>query len=129
MAPQSSSTRFRGQRGFTLVELLIVVGIIVALAAVSIVSVSQFAGKGDEGAQASELDMVQTAMDSMMADKAAQTVTANNLATSGTAANNFSAVPVEGALASYLRDNPTGYYYCWDTTGKVSQLATAAACP
>ncbi len=46
--------RSEEQKGFTLIELLVVVGIIVALAAVIVPLVIQFAGKGDEGAQANE---------------------------------------------------------------------------
>ena len=58
----------RKEEGFTRVELLVVVAIVVALATVSVVSVTQFAGKGEEGAQAAELENIQTAMDTMMAD-------------------------------------------------------------
>lgn len=119
----------RSQDGFTLVELLVVVAIIVALATASVVSVTQFAGKGEEGAQATESDSVQAAMDIMMADVAVTAVTANDLGTLGTAADDFSASPTEGALTAYLRDNPTTYFYCWDSTGKVVQLTTAASCP
>ncbi|MBF8268034.1 MAG: hypothetical protein HW388_1542 [Dehalococcoidia bacterium] len=121
----------RSQSGFTLVELLVVVTIVVALAAASVVSVIQFAGKGEEGASAAELDTVQAAMDTMMASTGSTTVTANNLATSGNYLSSFAAVPVEGALVDYLRNNPTEYTYCWDTTGKVKQDATkgTGACP
>ena len=85
----------KGQSGFTLVELLVVVGIVVALAAVSIVSVTQFAGKGEEGATAAELDTVQAAMDTMMADKGEIIVTANDLSTSSTTVQDFTGKPAE----------------------------------
>ena len=39
----------RGESGFTLVELLVVVGIIVALAAVIIPNVASFANRGRDG--------------------------------------------------------------------------------
>ncbi|MBI4312542.1 MAG: type II secretion system protein [Chloroflexi bacterium] len=113
----------RSQKGFTLVELLVVVGIVVALAAVSIVSVSQFSGKGDEAAQASEVAMVQSAMDTMMADKSLTGVTAP-----ATSTNSFSTVPTEGALTGYMRDETTVYYYCWSGNGKVTQVASGATC-
>ena len=119
----------RGQGGFTLVELLVVVGIVVALTAVSIVSVTQFAGKGEEGATAAELDTVQAAMDTMMADVGIVIVTANDLSTTSTTVQDFTSVPTEGALASYIRENPVNYYYCWDAAGKVSQLFASGACP
>ncbi len=116
----------RPQSGFTLVELLVVVGIIVALATVSVVAVSQFSGKGDEGARSAELATVQSAMDTMMADVAIQTVTASTTGSSG--ASDFTSVPTEGALLSYLRDNPTVYKYCWNASGKITQLSGAATC-
>ena len=121
----------RSQQGFTLVELLVVVGIIVALATVSIVSVSQFSGKGDEGAMAAELATVQSAIDTMLADRGIQSITANNLSTTSLGQNDFTSLPAgTGALPllSYMRTNPTAYWYCWDTTGKVAQLTAASAC-
>ena len=122
------TTAVSNQRGFTLVELLVVVAIVVALAAVSVVSVTQFAGKGDEGATAAELDSIQAAVDSMMADLALTAVTANSgIATPAVA--DFTANPVEGPLVTYLRDNPTSYFYCWDTGGKTVQLTAAGNCP
>ena len=112
--------------GFTLVELLVVVSIIVALAAVSVVSVGKFAGKGQEGATASEQEAVQAAMDAMMAAKGIDILTAHNLAVDFSA-NDFTALPAgAGAdpLAGYMRQNPTTYSYCWDDTGKVTQKGT-----
>ncbi len=58
----------KSEKGFTLVELLVVVGIIVALAAVIIPNVSRFTGKGNEGALSAEAENVQAAMDTMMAN-------------------------------------------------------------
>ena len=119
----------KSQDGFTLVELLIVVSIVVALAAASIVSVTQFTGKGQEGAQAAEGDSVQAAVDTMMADQAVAAVTANDLGSLGSGISDFTSNPTEGALTAYLRDNPTAYFYCWDSTGKILQLTAATACP
>ncbi len=114
------------ERGFTLVELLVVVAIIVALATASFVSVTQFTGKGQEGATASEKASVQAAMDTLMADLAITAVTANNLATVGTSIKDFTTAPAEGDLyPEYLRTNPT-YYYCWDATGRITEQTTAA---
>ena len=120
------------ESGFTLVELLVVVAIVVALAAVSVVSVTQFANKGDEGATAVELESVQAALDTMMADQGVNAVTANDQGSSGSGLQDFASDPAEGALVAYLRDNPTTYGYCWDTTGKVMQMtgaSTTSACP
>ncbi|MBI4282804.1 MAG: prepilin-type N-terminal cleavage/methylation domain-containing protein [Chloroflexi bacterium] len=119
----------RKDGGFTLVELLVVVAIIVALAAASVVAVGRFAGKGEEGARASEAEAVQAAMDTMMAENSIAAVTANDLTTTSNGVQDFAAVPSEGALSGYMRKNPTVYFYCWDSTGKVKQLAASGACP
>ncbi len=110
------------QLGFTLVELLVVVGIIVALAAVIIPNVIQFAGEGETGAKAAEQSNVQAAMDSMMADLGITTVTANDLVTDTSIAD-FATVPTEGPLITYMRANPTTYFYCWDAVGLFSAVS------
>ncbi len=112
----------KAESGFTLVELLVVVAIIIALAAVIIPSVASFASKGDEGARAAERDNVQTAIDTYMADNGTTTVTAN----STTATNDMS---VDPDLSTFLRKSTTTYFYCWDTAGLVtSQQESAVAC-
>lgn len=115
--------------GFTLVELLVVVGIIVALGAVIVPNVLKFATRGDEGAMSAESAAVQAAMDAMMADhnpSVVISVTANNLATVGTGINDWSAVPAERSLDEYLRKDTTEFFYCWDTTGLITdQFPTA----
>lgn len=125
--------RFTSARaGFTLVELLVVVSIIVGLAAVVAPQVAQFATKGDEGGQAAELENVQSSMDTMIADLGLappSMVTANDLGSTGTAINDWSATPTEGPLVTYLREPNTKYFYCWDDAGKVTELFdSAVAC-
>ncbi|GBD11334.1 hypothetical protein HRbin23_00992 [bacterium HR23] len=118
------------QAGFTLVELLVVVGIIVGLAAAVIPAVTKFASKGEEGARAAERQNVQAAMDSMMADKG---ITSVNSLSGSASVNNFSALPTgtnTAPLADYLRENPTKYYYCWDGTGRITRQDTSPqTCP
>ena len=120
----------REASGFTLVELLVVVGIIVALAGVIIPNVTQYINKGDDGARAAELVEVQQAIDTYIADKylvvlpgvAGADAHDGPLATS---TNDFSTggiLDLESpgtAGASFMRGPTTEYFYCWDITGKV----------
>ncbi len=115
--------------GFTLVELLIVVGIVVALAAASITSVIQFAGKGEEGARSGEEDSIQAAMDTLMADNGIVSVVARDLGSGLNSENDLSSLPTGYDITAFVRDNPTAYYYCWDSTGKILQLTSTSACP
>ena len=124
----------KNQSGFTLIELLIVVGIIVALAAVIVPAVAQFSGRGEKGSAAAELDTVQTAVDAMMAEEVLTTVVQNEgpagIGPAVAAISDFSTfdfnpnTPPIALLTSYMRDNPTGYQYCWDTPGNITQLWT-----
>ena len=126
----------RSEKGFTLVELLVVVGIIVALAAVIIPNVSRFTGKGNEGALSAEAENVQAAMDTMMADTGSIDVAAYDLSNLSTATNSWTGLPLDGAsslnvatLDGYLRADTTKFFYCYDVAGLVSeQFETATAC-
>ena len=89
-----------------------VIGIIVALAAITVPLVTKFAGKGDEGALETETQTVQTAMDTMMADKG----------TTSNGQNTWTALPAgtgASTLDAYLKKNATKFFYCWDTSGNV----------
>jgi len=110
----------KAESGFTLVELLVVVAIIIALAAVIIPSVASFADKGAEGAKAAERENVQTAIDTFMADTGSALVTPRDtIAFSST--DDFSTA---GAglldLSTYLRSATTTHAYCWSDTGLVT---------
>ncbi|MBM3943677.1 MAG: type II secretion system protein [SAR202 cluster bacterium] len=117
----------RGQKGFTLIEMIMVVGIIAVLAAVIVPNIGRFIGSGEDGAKAAEWEAVQTAMNAMMADNAITGVTA--LGTGSTATSDWSALPAgtdAQPLANYLQDSNTTYFYCYDNLGQIQQQFEAS---
>jgi type IV pilus assembly protein PilA len=136
----------RGQKGFTLIEMIVVVGIIAVLAAVIVPNIGRFIGSGEAGAKDAEWESVQTAMNAMMADQAVTSLTpvdTADMSVGGTAAD-WNDFPVQdaadpGAVALYAADpaDPrylqaaqTVYYYCWDAQGQITfQHEASTACP
>jgi general secretion pathway protein G len=113
----------RDQRGFTLVELLVVVTILGILAAVVTTSLVGLTGTAKTNACAEELRTVQTAMDAMMAKNNITAVAAQSTAT-----NSFSAAPTgtgtEFLSPNFLRQPTTKGSYTWTAAGLVSAAAT-----
>ena len=112
--------RVRSNKGFTLVEILIVVAVIGVLAGVII---PRFAGVLEHSqvmASAQESAMVQTAMDTMMAKESLATVTVV-----GTATTDMSGFPdgTNPLFPDYFRTSTTtGTYTCSDS-GLVTQAS------
>ena len=99
--------------GFTLVELLIVVAILGAVAAVVIPNVVRFIGHGEVEAAATELKTIQTAVVAMMVDNELNTLPSGYV--DGTiipATDNMSKFPHETAACGTLKINdPEGNFY------------------
>ena len=68
--------RIRSERGFTLVELLVVLAILAILIAIVVPNLAGLTGGAKAKAAQAELDIVQTAMDTMIAVHEAVTVNA-----------------------------------------------------
>jgi prepilin-type N-terminal cleavage/methylation domain-containing protein len=114
----------RGEKGFTLVELLIVFTLLGVLAAIMIPNVSNLIGYGHTQAADAELSIIQTAMDSMMAKQNVSTVNTTG-ATSDMAAFPADPVaPVEALYPNYLRDDTAKGTYSCDPTGLVTRETT-----
>jgi len=124
-----------GQKGFTLIEMIVVVGIIAVLAAVIIPNIGKFIGSGEQGAKDVEFESVQTAMNAMLANTAVVLVVDHSAATSSSI-NDWAAEPKEDAadvgtlpLGTYLQNPTTVYFYCWDANGQLTdQHEAATAC-
>lgn len=109
----------RESKGFTLVELLIVIAILGVLAAVVLPNVTGLVGSGQTEAAKAELVTVQTAMDTMMAKLKLTSVTAT------AATSNMSSFPTSNGLyPAYLRTATTKGTYSCSTTGLVTQETT-----
>jgi type IV pilus assembly protein PilA len=110
----------RGEAGFTLVELLIVLAILAILVAVVLPNFTGLLGKSQTTAADAERVIVQTAVDAKMASDGLATTTAVTTATTDmtTAAGGFALYP------TYMRGTATKGTYTVDTTGKVTQAST-----
>ncbi len=122
----------RVQKGFTLIEMLVVVGIIVALAAIVVPLVISFAGSGEEAAQVGEVETVQTAIQSLMVDNDLSAVTASTSSTVGEKIlNTGTQFNATISLQAYMDQTSTQFCYTWDTTGRITfqfDVDSADAC-
>lgn len=115
----------RDQKGFTLIEMLVVTGIIVVLAGIIVPLVISFSGEGEQAAQAGERETIQTSIQSMMVKHSLKTVTASlTTNTNGEQINSTGtqfSTAAEINLESFMDQASTMFCYKWGSDGRVTQ--------
>ncbi len=117
------------EAGFTLIEMLITVGIIVTLAGVVGPQLVDYFGYGKESQMAREKIAVSQGVRLMMVDKAVGYVDAEE----SIARNDWNSYPTGPGnttpISPYLTFEVSTYYYCWDFRGNVTaQYESPSSC-
>lgn len=118
------------EAGFTLAELLVVVGIVVGLAAVILPNVGRFTGEGARGATATELSSIQTAIDAYASDGGTMGAATSWTGDLLSGAGGSNGVNLTGYLRLPNGATLTSDTYCWTIDGTVRQQSTGGGtCP
>ncbi len=110
-------------KGFTLIEVLVVIAILGVLAAVVVPNVSRFMGKGKDEAGLTELHNVQTSMTAMMVDQS-PILTLVTVVAIANPTNDMTSFPdgtyeLFGTTVRYLQKSTTQFWYSTDNVGGV----------
>ena len=124
----------RGQKGFTLIEILIVLALMAVLAAIVIPNVQGFLGRGKDDSYKVDKKTLQAAVDGYYTKNSAYPTTAGATGTPTGAGNNSYIVASTLITDKYLNDTPassntynggTGTYGWYvDGSGRVQSIPT-----
>lgn len=102
----------RGEKGYTVIEWLVVVSILGVLAVVVVPNVERFIGRGEPEAAKTELTNIQTAVVVMMTHNQLSELPDGTFVLEGAATNNMSAFPSNATIASGNKSkDPDGHLY------------------
>ncbi len=134
----------RGEKGFTLIELMIALAIIGVLAAVAMPNITNMMGTAKKGAQTTEFQNVQVAVISAMADQKVPTIsgtapfTLDNTPTTGDVTVANAGLVTTTTVGAFINGGNTilqgTYSICADGTAIATaypglDLGTIPACP
>jgi prepilin-type N-terminal cleavage/methylation domain-containing protein len=120
----------KDQKGFTLIEVLVVMTILGILAAIVSISLLGVTASARQKAKDAEKQTVQAALDAMLSD---QQAASNNTGCDGSLHNNMTIFPLNTAYTTqgtgnptalsthYLREGRTQYLYSCDASGNITQ--------